>query len=127
TDVARTPCPANTLDSWARLELQIFTLPSLHPEARRPCGPHESEITEPTCPRRVTTSRPVVAFQTLIVSSVLPVASLRPSGSQATVVNGWECRSGPSTIFADATAQILVVESPLVEASRAPSGLHARS
>src|SRR5262245_36972409 len=106
---------------------QILTLPSTHPEARRPSGPHASELILPVCPRRVRSSWPVVAFQILTVSSTLPVASLCPLGSQASDMIRCECRSGPTTIFSEATSQILAVKSPLAEASRAPSGLHAKS
>ena len=45
TDVAGTPCPGNTLDSWSRIEVQILTLPPSPPEASKPSGCHASEVT----------------------------------------------------------------------------------
>src|SRR5262249_45208469 len=109
------------------MDLQIFTLPSPHPDARRPFGPQARDAIHSRCPRSVKASRPVLAFQILTVSSALPVASLCPSGSHASDVISCECRSGPTTIFAEATSQIFTANSlRLVEANRVPSGLQAR-
>ncbi len=67
-------------------------MPSWLAEASRcPSGLYASRLIPFECPRRVRTSRPVLASQSLIVSSELAEAKRPPSGLNATDATTAEC------------------------------------
>src|SRR6476661_6054950 len=89
---------------------QSRTVPSRLPEASRvPSGENATVYTFPVCPRRVVSSCPVAASQSLIVWSCEPVARMAPSGEKATAATQPSCPSRVARSRSEATFQSLAV------------------
>ena len=122
---ARPKFPANPPLSTSPDKPEIFTVPSKLAEAIHwPSGLKAKPMTQLVWPRKTWVSVPGPS-QTLTVLSVLPQASRRRSGPNAT---HWAAPAGSGrswTRFQVRVSQTLMVRSQLAEASSSPSRLNA--
>ena len=105
-------------------QLDRLVLAPPRPASCRPgCTPRTTPRS--VCPLRVACSLPVATSHSLIVWSLLPEASVLPSGLNATDHTPPVCPLRVACSLPVATSHSLIVWSPLPEASVLPSGLYA--